>query len=237
MIRNPILLFVNLFTPLLFLLLFSQLLQKLTTIPGLSGSTLEYLTPGILVMNVVLGALQSGMSIVNDSNSGFLQKMLLTPASRSAILLGRLMNDLLVLMIQSAIIIGVAMLMGLTIATGLGGLLVIFVTIAFFELAWAGVWLAVGLKTRKAETVSAIGQLLMFPLLFISSALFPTAIMPQWAQTVSSYNPISYASNVIRDLVQGGLTGSTFASTYVVIGLIAVVAFAATLYLFRKVVS
>jgi ABC-2 type transport system permease protein len=115
--------------------------------------------------------------------------------------------------------------------------LVIFVTIAFFELAWAGVWLAVGLKTRKAETVSAIGQLLMFPLLFISSALFPTAIMPQWAQTVSSYNPISYASNVIRDLVQGGLTGSTFASAYVVIGLIAIVAFAATLYLFRKVVS
>jgi ABC-2 type transport system permease protein len=103
MIRNPILLFVNLITPLLFLLLFSQLLQKLTTIPGLSGSYLEYLTPGILVMNVVLGALQSGMSIVNDSNSGFLQKMLLTPASRSAILLGRLMNDLLVLMIQSAI--------------------------------------------------------------------------------------------------------------------------------------
>jgi ABC-2 type transport system permease protein len=237
MIRNPILLFVNLITPLLFLLLFSQLLQKLTTIPGLSGSYLEYLTPGILVMNVVLGALQSGMSIVNDSNSGFLQKMLLTPASRSAILLGRLMNDLLVLMIQSAIIIGVAMLMGLTIATGFGGLLVIFVTIAFFELAWAGVWLAVGLKTRKAETVSAIGQLLMFPLLFISSALFPTAIMPQWAQTVSSYNPISYASNVIRDLVQGGLTGSTFASAYVVIGLIAIVAFAATLYLFRKVVS
>ena len=237
MIRNPILLFVNLITPLLFLLLFSQLLQKLTTIPGLSGSYLEYLTPGILVMNVVLGALQSGMSIVNDSNSGFLQKMLLTPASRSAILLGRLMNDLLVLMIQSAIIIGVAMLMGLTIATGVGGLLIIFVTIAFFELAWAGVWLAVGLKTRKAETVSAIGQLLMFPLLFISSALFPTAIMPEWAQTVSSYNPISYASNVIRDLVQGGLTTNTFVSAYAVIGLIAIVSFSATLYLFRKVVS
>jgi ABC-2 type transport system permease protein len=237
MVRNPILLFVNLITPLLFLLLFSQLLQKLTTIPGLSGSYLEYLTPGILVMNVVLGALQSGMSIVNDSNSGFLQKMLLTPASRSAILLGRLMNDLLVLMIQSAIIIGVAMLMGLTIATGVGGLLVIFVTIAFFELAWAGVWLAVGLKTRKAETVSAIGQLLMFPLLFISSALFPTAIMPEWAQTVSSYNPISYASNVIRDLVQGGLTTDTFVSAYAVIALIAILSFSATLYLFRKVVN
>lgn len=61
--------------------------------------------------------------------------------------------------------------------------------------------------------------------------------MPEWAQTVSSYNPISYASNVIRDLVQGGLTTNTFVSAYAVIGLIAIVSFSATLYLFRKVVS
>jgi ABC-2 type transport system permease protein len=236
-IRNPTLLFVNLFTPLLFLLLFSQLLEKLTSLPGLSGSYLEYLTPGILVLNCVTGAFQSGMSIVNDINSGFLQKMLLTPASRTAILLGRLMTDLFVLIIQSAIIIGVAMLMGLTIATGFPGLLLIFVTLAFFDLAWAGILLALGIKTKKAETVSAIGQLMAFPLLFVSSALFPIAIMPQWAQTVSDYNPISYASDVTRDLIQGGLTWNTFASAYAVIGVIAILAFVATLYQFRKLVS
>lgn len=73
-IRNPTLLFVNLFTPLLFLLLLSQLLQKLTTLPGTSGSYLTYLTPGILVLNAVTGAFLSGMSIINDINSGFLQK-------------------------------------------------------------------------------------------------------------------------------------------------------------------
>jgi ABC-type multidrug transport system permease subunit len=97
--------------------------------------------------------------------------------------------------------------------------------------------LALGLKTRKAETVSAVGNLLAFPLLFVSSALFPIAIMPLWAQTVSDYNPLSYASNVIRDLVQGGLAWGTFASAYLVIGLLAVVALSATLYQFRKVVS
>jgi ABC-2 type transport system permease protein len=236
-VRNPTLLFINLFTPLLFLLLFSQLLQKLTSLPGLSGSYLTYLTPGILVMNAVLGAFQSGMSIVNDLNSGFLQKLLLTPVSRAAILLGRLMTDLLVLIIQSTIIIGVAMLLGLNIATGLLGLLLIFVTLAFFDLAWSGLLLAIGMKTRKVETISAVGNLLAFPLLFISSALFPTSIMPLWAQTVSNYNPVSYASNVTRGLIQGGLTWSTFASAYAVIGLMAIVTFAATLYQFRKVVS
>jgi len=234
--RNPTLLFINLFQPLLFLLLFSQLLQKLSVFLGPSGSYLAYLTPGILVLNLVIG-MPSGQSIVNDLNSGFLQKVLLTPASRAAILLGRLMNDLLVLMVQSAIIIGVAMLLGLSIATGLLGLLLILVTFAFFGFAWSGLALAVGLKTKKAETLSAVGNLLAFPLIFISSALFPTTIMPLWARTVSDYNPLSYVANVTRGLVEGGLTWGTFASAYAVIGLIAIVTFGATLYLFRKVVS
>ncbi len=235
--RNPTLLFVNLFTPLLFLLIFSQLLQDLSFLPGVTGSYLEYLTPGILILNAVFGALLSGMSIVNDINSGFLQKMLLTRVNRAAIILGRLLTDILVLAIQSAIIILVALLLGLTIATGVGGLILIFVTILFFDLAWAGLLLAVGLKSRKAETVSAVGNLLAFPLIFISSAIFPTSIMPQWAQTVSAYNPVSYASNVVRDLLQGGLTWGTFATAYAVIALIALVTFSATMYLFRKVIS
>ena len=60
--------------------------------------------------------------------------------------------------------------------------------------------------TKKAETVSAVGNILAFPLLFVSSALFPNAIIPRWAQLVSDYNSLSYASNVTWDLVQGGLT-------------------------------
>ena len=236
-VRNPTLLFVNLFTPLLFLLLFSQLLQKLSVTASLSGNYLTYLTPGILVMNAVLGAFQSGMSIVNDINSGFLQKLLLTPVSRPAILFGRLLTDTLVVMIQSIIIILVAIPLGLTVSTGLPGVLLIFVTLIFFDLAWSGLLLALGLKTKKGETISAVGNLLAFPLLFISSALFPTSIMPTWAKTVSDYNPISYASNVTRDLIQGGLTWSTFAYAYIAIGILAIAAFAATLYQFRKVVS
>lgn len=237
MVRNPTLLFVNLISPLLFLLLFSQLLEKLTMFSGISGSYLTYLTPGILVMTAVIGAFQSGLSIVNDFNSGFLQKVLLTPASRSAILLGRLTTDILMVIVQSIIIIGVAMILGLRISTGFPGFLLILVTLGFFALAWSGILLAVGLRTRKAETVSAVGNLLAFPLLFISSALFPTSIMPRWAQIISDGNPVSYASNVTRELIQGGLNWGTFGLAYAVIAFIAVVAFAATLYQFRKVVG
>ncbi len=235
--RNPTLLATNLVTPLLFLFLFSQLLQKLSIFPGVSGSYLTYLTPGIVVLNAMTGATLAGVSIVNDLNSGFLSKMLLTQVSRSAILLGRLLTDVIVVLGQSVITLAVAIAMGVTIATGLPGVLLILVTVAFFELALSGIFLVVGMRTRKTETISAIGSVVFFPLIFVSSAMFPSDFFPSWAQTISMYNPVSYASDVTRALVQGGLTWSTLISGYTVIGVIAIVAFAATLYQFRKVIS
>ena len=237
MVRNRTLLVTNLLTPLVFLLFFSQLLQKLASFPGVSGSYLAYLTPGIIVLVGVLGAQQSGMSIVNDLNSGFLQKLLSTRASRPAILLGRLIADVLMILVQAIIIIVVAVLMGVSIVTGIAGVLLILVTVAFFGLAWSGFFLALGMRTRKPETLSSVANFMGFLLLFVSTAMFPKAIMPSWAQTVSDFNPVSYASDVARSLIQGGLTWSTLASAYIIIGLIAAVAFAATLYQFRKITS
>jgi ABC-2 type transport system permease protein len=237
LVRNPALLATNLVTPLLFLFLFSQLLQKLSIFPGVGGSYLAYLTPGILVLNAMIGGTLSGVSIVNDLNSGFLSKMLLTQVSRPAILLGRLLTDVLVVVTESVITIFAAIWMGVTIVTGFSGALLILAMVAFFELALSGIFLVVGMRTRKPETISAIGNLLMFPLIFVSSAIFPSNFFPGWAHTISSYNPVSYASDVTRTLFQGGLVWSTVTSAFAVIGLIALVAFAATLYQFRKVIS
>jgi ABC-type multidrug transport system permease subunit len=127
--------------------------------------------------------------------------------------------------------------MGVTFVTGVPGILLILATVAFFELALSGIFLAIGMRSRKTETISAIGSVLFFPLIFVSSAMFPTAFFPAWAQTISMYNPVSYASDVARGLVQGGLTWGTLASAYMVIGFIAFVTIAATLYQFRKVIS
>jgi ABC-2 type transport system permease protein len=91
LVRNPILLFFSLFQPILFLALFTQLLTKLSSFPGVlppGVSYLEFAAAGILMQNAFGSALQSGNSIVADIDSGFLQKMLVTPLSRPAILLG-----------------------------------------------------------------------------------------------------------------------------------------------------
>jgi len=238
LIRNPTLLATNLVTPVIFLVLFSQLLTKFGEfIPNAPGGYLAYLTPGVIMLNAMISAPLGGVSLANDLNSGFLSKMLLTQARRSAILLGRLVTDMLIAVAQSIITIVVAVLMGVQFSSGLPGILLILVTVAFFEFALSGIFLTVGIRTRKTETISALSGVLFFPLIFISSAMFPISFFPSWAQTFSNYNPVSYASDVTRDLVVGGLTFNSLASAYVLIGIIAFLTFAATLLQFRKVVS
>jgi ABC-2 type transport system permease protein len=238
LVRNPILLFFSLFQPIIFLVLFTQLLSKfssLIVLPG--GSYLEFATAGILLQNAFGSALQSGNSIVADIDSGYLQKMLVTPVKRPAILLGRLTSDAFRVVVQSAIILGLAYALGAFVTTGVVGILLIFFTIAFFGLAWSGISLALGMKTRSSETVFAIGGFLTFPLLFLSTALFPIDFMPSWVQTISMFNPISYAVNAIRVLMTNGYDWGTILPAWGVIGLVAVVTLSATLYQFRKVVS
>ena len=102
LVRTPILLFFSLFQPILFLVLFTQLLTNLANVPGILPPGVGYLqfaTAGILLQNAFGSALQSGNSIVADLDSGFLQKMLVTPVSRPAILLGRLSSVAFVVVI------------------------------------------------------------------------------------------------------------------------------------------
>ena len=241
LVRTPILLFFSLFQPIIFLLLFTQLFSSFSSIPGFveatgTSSYGQFATAGILLQNAFGSALQSGSSIVQDIDSGYLQKMLVTPVSRYAILLGRLTSDAFRVAIQSIIILVLAYLLGYTVITGFAGILLILLTIAFFGLAWSGISLAIGLKTRSAETVFAIGGFITFPLLFLSTALTPQTFLPAWISTVSKFNPITYTVNACRVLMITGFVWSTILEAYAVIALLAVVTLSATLYQFRQVV-
>jgi ABC-2 type transport system permease protein len=240
LVRTPILLFFSLFQPIMFLVLFTQLFNKFGTLiassyPGVSY--LSFATAGIILQNGFSSALQSGTSIVDDLTSGFLEKELVTPVSRYAILLGRLLSDAFRVVVQSAIIVLLALALGAQFTTGLPGVLLIFLIVAFFGLAWSGISLAIGLRTKSAETVFGIGGFLTFPLLFMSSALVPVSLMPSWMQSVSQVNPISYTVDAVRALTIVGFDWGKVLEAFGIVGLIAVVTLGATLYLFRKVVS
>jgi ABC-2 type transport system permease protein len=235
LVRNPILLFFSLFQPIIFLLLFTQLFSSFGVLLGVNYTL--FATAGIVLQNAFSSAFQSGTAIVDDIKSGFLAKILATPASRASILLGRLLSDAFRVFAQSLIILVLAYGLGVFPATGILGYILILVTVAFFGLAWSGISLALGLRTKSAETVFGIAGTLTFPLLFMSTALMKPELMPKWMQTVSSYNPISFAVNAIRDLIMTGYVWNSFSQAYGVISLIAILTLGATLYEFRKVVS
>ncbi|MHB1907632.1 MAG: ABC transporter permease [Nitrososphaerales archaeon] len=240
LIRNPILIFFSLFQPIIFLVLFTQLFSRFNELPGFppNVSYLSFAAAGILLQNAFSSALQSGTSIVEDLNSGYLQKMLVTQVSRPAILLGRLCTDAFRVTVQSIIILALAYALGFNVATGIPGVLLILFIIAFFGLAWSGISLALGMRTKNAETVFGIGAFLTFPLLFMSTALVPASFMPGWMQNVSNVNPISYAVNAVRDLaLPNAFSWNAELEALGVIALIAILTMGATLYLFRKVVS
>src|SRR5881409_2072062 len=169
LVRNPILLFFSLFQPIIFLLLFTQLFSSFGVLLGVNYTL--FATAGIVLQNAFSSAFQSGTAIVDDIKSGFLAKMLATPVNRSAILFGRLLSDVFRVVAQTIIILVLAFALGVYPATGFIGYLLVIFTVAFFGLAWSGISLALGLKTKSAETVFGIAGALTFPLLFMSTAL------------------------------------------------------------------
>lgn len=237
-LATPVLPFFSLFMPVVFLTLFTQLFStSVGRAPGFptGSSYLQFAIAGVLVLNVFETALQSGASIVEDLNSGYLSKMLVTPMNRAAIVLGRLLSDGLKMVLQASIILILGYLMGATVAAGALGIGLILLTVAVFGMAWSGVSLAVGLSTRSPEVVAALPMVLTLPLLFTSTALVPIGLLPQWMRSVSTLNPISYGTDAVRALISTGFSWNSILQVYGVTVLIALLTLGATLHQFRKV--
>jgi ABC-2 type transport system permease protein len=234
-LRSPVLIFFSLFTPIIFLGIFTQLFNMLGNVPGFPASSyLQFSVAGILLMMAFSSALQSGSSIVDDIDSEFLSKLLVTPVSRPAILLGRLFSDAIKIIIQSSILLILAYLMGANFVTGAPGILLILLMLAIFGMAWSGISLSVGIATKSAETISGLSMFLTFPLVFISTAFMPANFLPGWMQSVSSVNPISYTADALRALTSTGFDWSTIAIAFGLLLIIALLGIGTAMHQFRK---
>ena len=133
-LRNPVIIFVSMFQPLLYLFLFMPFLKNLGGIPGLPpGKTVEIFIPGLLVMLALFGAAFVGFSLIDDIRSGVIERFLVTPSNRPAILLGRVLRDATVLIAQCILITLVAIPFGLTL--NIGGFLLSLVLYAMIGIS------------------------------------------------------------------------------------------------------
>ncbi len=174
--RQPAFLLITIFQPLIWLLLFGALFKSVTQIPGFGGTEdyLDYLTPGIVVMLAVSSAGWTGMGFIEDINSGVMDRMLVTPAWRGAFNLGSVAQCVVSVVLQTLLIIGLALLLGADVAHA--GVLILVA--ALLAAAFASLSNGLGVLTRQRESLIGAVSLLLLPLTFLSSALMQLSLAP-----------------------------------------------------------
>ena len=171
--RVPANLMSIIFFPLIQLLVFSQLYKDIVQLPAFSTDNyLAYLAPGQIVFASFLAVGWAGYGMLVEYRSGYLDKLRATPIRRFSILAGEMMPLFFEAAIMAGVLLGVSLLLGATLETGLGGLLIILALSGLFGIAFAGVSFMAALLTKSEQAASAL-SLLMFPVVFISTAFVP----------------------------------------------------------------
>jgi ABC-2 type transport system permease protein len=206
-VRNPFVLVVSLVQPVIFLVLFTQIFGQVATGAinrGGGAITYEtYLVPAIAVQVALAAAATSGVGLVNDIESGMFEKVLVTPMSRLGVFVGKTAAEVLRIAVQILIILGLGVLLGAEIATGLAGALGIVVVGVLFSLWFVSLSNALAVVTKDQESTIIGANLLQFPLLFVSTAFLPLSVLPGWVQTVARFNPVTYGVDAARAIILG----------------------------------
>ncbi|MER6226801.1 ABC transporter permease [Streptomyces sp900105755] len=189
--------------PALWLLIFGQTFTRIRAIPTGGIPYIDYLAPGIIAQSAMFIAIFYGIQIIWERDAGILNKLLVTPTPRSALITGKAFAAGVKSLIQAVVVIVIAAILGVSLTWNplklLGVALAVVLASAFFSclsMSIAGIVLS-------RDRLMGIGQAITMPLFFGSNALYPLAIMPGWLQVVSKINPLSYQVDALRGLLLG----------------------------------
>ncbi|HEX4108212.1 MAG TPA: ABC transporter permease [Solirubrobacteraceae bacterium] len=212
LMRQPAYLGITLTQPIIWLLLFGALFKAVTRIPGFhSGSYIDYLTPGIVVMLAVSSAGWTGMGLIEDINGGVMDRMLVSPVWRGALNAGNVAYAVLTVLIQTTLIVLLALALGAHYTGGVGGVLLLMLVAALLAAAFASLSNGVAMLARQRETLIGAVSFVLLPLTFLSSALMQQSLVPHWIRTVAKFNPVNWAVQAGRSAamqhIDWGLVG------------------------------
>jgi ABC-2 type transport system permease protein len=158
----------------------------------------------VAVLQAVAGAAgTAGLGTVTDIERGYFDKLLLTPAPRMSIAMGRLLADGIRTVVLAALITIAGLFAGSGMESGPLGFVVLLLMSGAFGLAYSGIGLAIALRTGSAQAAQ-VGFLLFFPLLFLSPAFAPKEFFADWLEFLATINPVTYIIQGMRDLVLEG---------------------------------
>jgi ABC-2 type transport system permease protein len=223
------------FFPLIQLIIFSQLYQEIIRLPGFGdqSSYLAYLAPGQVVFAAFFAVAWSGFGLLVEYRSGYMDKLRAMPMQRWSILAAEMVPVFFQAAAMAGIILLVSVLLGATIVTGIPGFLLILFLAGLFGLSLAGVSFIPALLTRSEQATGTI-SLLLFPVVFMSTAFVPVELMPDWMRTVNEWNPISYLIEAIRSIMVVGFDWALIGQAVISMLIIGAILQAGTLWAFGR---
>ena len=223
-LRSPVFIFVSMFQPLMYLLLFMPLLNGLGAVPGLpAGKTVDVFIPGLLVLQALFGTAFVGFSLIDDIRTGVIERFLVTPVKRPAILLGRVLRDAIILIIQCVIITLVAIPFGLSL--NVYGFLLSLLLYAMIGITMASISYGFALIYKIEDPLAPTLNTITLPVSLLSGIILPLALAPIWLQNLSKINPFSYAVDATRELFAGNFQNIAILEGFVIIGALAILVF------------
>ncbi len=211
-----------------------QLQQLGIYFAGLQSSIMEsafnttdyfsFMAVGMIAFTALFTTMFSGMSIVWDRRLGFLNKALSTPVSRSVIIFSKVLSATLRSMFQAGIIIVIAVAFGLQFGANFSPLniLGVFAIMFLVCVGLSSLFIAITIRSTRMETPMAVMNLINLPLMFASNAFFPTKFMPDWLQTIAQYNPLTYTTDAVRQLLIFNTDWAQLALDFTYVGIFAV---------------
>ena len=193
--------------PVLWLVVFGQVLAQSRAIPTGDLSYMDFLAPGILAQSALFSAIFFGIAVIWERDLGVLHKYLVSPASRASLVSGKALAGGLRALVQAVVVYLASALIGVHLRLELPALVGVAVVTVTGAAGFATFSLIIACLVRTRERFMGIGQILTMPLFFASSAIYPIALMPAWLQVVAHLNPLTYQVDALRGLmVEGGVT-------------------------------
>jgi ABC-2 type transport system permease protein len=194
--------------PALWLLIFGQVFSRSGMMHTGNVPYLDFIAPGILAQSVLFVAIFYGINVIWERDLGIVQKFLASPTPRAALVLGKGFSAGFRTLSQAVIVYALALLLGVKLNWGALALLNVLVIVVLASTLFSTFSLIIACIVKTRERFMGVGQVLTMPLFFASNAIYPTAIMPAWLQTIAHLNPLTYVVDALRTFM---LTGSTTA--------------------------
>jgi ABC-2 type transport system permease protein len=222
LLRNPVWVFVGIFQPVMYLLLFAPLLKSALTPLGVTSDAEAYqiFVPGLLVLLAIFGGLFQGFGLIAELRAGIIERSRVTPVSRLALLLGRSLRDTVSLLAQAVIITLLAVIFDLRVV--LGYLLLAYLMLGLISLMTSALSYGVALKVRSEDALAPLMNTVAQPVLLLSGILLPLALAPVWLRNVAKWNPFSWAVDGTRALFAGDLGSDKVWQGLLIMGVLAV---------------